>query len=176
MTASRLRASSCNSDPRDTPRAVGPSGPAPRAASRVSSPNGGPLTPRQTRFVAEYLIDCNATQAAVRAGYSAKTAYSIGGRLLKNVDVAHGIANGQAQVAVRHEFTLDEHMRTLERLRNVAEANGQLSAAIHAESLRGKAAGFYRPQFTFVGDLDSLPDAELQALADGRVPRTMCRL
>lgn len=142
----------------------------------VSSPQGGPLTPRQTRFVAEYLIDSNATQAAVRAGYSARTAYSIGCRLLKNVEVARGIAIGQAQVAVRHEFTRDEHMTTLERLRNVAEAKGQLSAAIQAESLRGKAAGFYTPQFTFLGDLDSLPISELRALADGRVPRTMTRI
>jgi phage terminase small subunit len=32
------------------------------------------LTPKQTRFVEEFLLDCNATQAAIRAGYSAKTA------------------------------------------------------------------------------------------------------
>jgi phage terminase small subunit len=41
---------------------------------------------RQTVFVAEYLKDFNATQAAIRAGYSAKTAYSIGQRLLKDVE------------------------------------------------------------------------------------------
>ncbi len=36
------------------------------------------LTPKQQRFVEEYVIDCNATQAAIRAGYSEKTAQSIG--------------------------------------------------------------------------------------------------
>ena len=36
------------------------------------------MTEKQKRFCEEYLIDCNATQAAIRAGYSAKTAYSIG--------------------------------------------------------------------------------------------------
>ena len=43
------------------------------------------LTPKQERFCAEYLVDYNATQAAVRAGYSEKTAGSAGNRLLKNV-------------------------------------------------------------------------------------------
>ena len=41
------------------------------------------LTPKQQRFVAEYLIDFNATQAAIRSGYSAKTACKIGGENLR---------------------------------------------------------------------------------------------
>ena len=44
------------------------------------------LTEKQILFCNEYLIDLNATQAAVRAGYSEKTAYSQGQRLLKNVE------------------------------------------------------------------------------------------
>ncbi len=42
------------------------------------------LTPKQARFVEEYLIDLNATQGAIRAGYSAKTAEVQGSRLLGN--------------------------------------------------------------------------------------------
>lgn len=45
------------------------------------------MNERQKRFCDEYLIDCNATQAAIRAGYSEKTAYSQGQRMLKNVAV-----------------------------------------------------------------------------------------
>ena len=45
------------------------------------------MNAKQRKFCDEYLIDCNAKQAAIRAGYSEKTAYSIGQRLLKNVDV-----------------------------------------------------------------------------------------
>lgn len=41
------------------------------------------MTDKQKRFCDEYLIDCNATQAAIRAGYSPKTAYSIGEENLK---------------------------------------------------------------------------------------------
>jgi len=43
------------------------------------------LTSKQEAFVREYAIDKNATQAAVRAGYSKKTAYSIGQENLKNL-------------------------------------------------------------------------------------------
>jgi len=42
---------------------------------------------KQKRFCEEYLVDCNATQAAIRAGYSKKTARAIGQRLLTNVDI-----------------------------------------------------------------------------------------
>lgn len=49
------------------------------------------MTEKQKRFVDEYLIDLNATQAAIRAGYSKKTAKSIGQRLLTVVDVKNHI-------------------------------------------------------------------------------------
>lgn len=49
------------------------------------------LTRKQQRFVEEYLIDLNATQAAIRAGYSAKTAGQGGGQLLKNIQIAAAI-------------------------------------------------------------------------------------
>ena len=49
------------------------------------------MTGKQKRFAEEYLVDCNATQAAIRAGYSEKTAYSQGERLLKNVEVQNYI-------------------------------------------------------------------------------------
>ena len=53
------------------------------------------LTPKQQRFVEEYLIDLNATQAAIRAGYSEKTADSIGLQLLRKTQVAEAIAGAQ---------------------------------------------------------------------------------
>ena len=49
------------------------------------------MTHRQELFIQEYLNSLNATQSAIRAGYSPKTAYSIGQRLLKNVEVLHAI-------------------------------------------------------------------------------------
>lgn len=49
------------------------------------------LNERQRRFIDEYIIDLNATQAAIRAGYSERTAYSQGQRLLKNVEIKSAI-------------------------------------------------------------------------------------
>lgn len=50
------------------------------------------MTPKQKRFCVEYLVDLNGTQAAIRAGYSEKTAYSQGQRLLKHVEIKDRIS------------------------------------------------------------------------------------
>jgi len=55
------------------------------------------FTPKKKRFFEEYLKDLNATQAAIRAGYSKKTAHSQGPRLLEDVDVANAIKNAQRE-------------------------------------------------------------------------------
>ena len=55
------------------------------------------MTLKQKQFIEEYLVDMNATQAAIRAGYSAKTAYSIGQRLLKNVEVSQTISSAMTE-------------------------------------------------------------------------------
>jgi phage terminase small subunit len=49
------------------------------------------LTPKEERFCYEYVLSLNATKAAILAGYSKKTAYSIGGRLLKKVEIQNRI-------------------------------------------------------------------------------------
>ena len=67
-----------------------------------------PLSDKQIAFVTEYVLDVNATQAAIRAGYSKRTAYSQGQRLLKNVEVARKIADYQKQSAKRNQVTLGE--------------------------------------------------------------------
>lgn len=53
------------------------------------------LTPKQQRFVEEYLIDLNATQAAIRSGYSEKTAKSIGQENLTKPDIQKAIEEAQ---------------------------------------------------------------------------------
>ena len=55
------------------------------------------LTEKQKRFAEEYLIDLNATQAAIRAGYSAKTANEQGSRLLANVSIQKAISKAIAE-------------------------------------------------------------------------------
>jgi hypothetical protein len=77
------------------------------AKSKFRLPNG--LTPRQARFVQEYCRDHNATQAAKRAKYSEKTAYSIGSELLHTPKVAAAIAKLTEERARRREAYAVEH-------------------------------------------------------------------
>lgn len=65
------------------------------------------MTPKQQRFVEEYLIDLCATQAAIRAGYSQRTAYSQGQRLLKNVEVHSAIAARTEERSERTQINAD---------------------------------------------------------------------
>jgi phage terminase small subunit len=76
-------------------------------------PNGK-LTPKQERFVAEYPKDLNATQAAIRAGYSAKTAEWIGPRLITNshvsVEIASRLAQRNERLQVDSDWVLREYV------------------------------------------------------------------
>ncbi|SAI62909.1 Terminase small subunit [Bordetella trematum] len=65
------------------------------------------LTNKQRRFVDEYLVDLNATQAAIRAGYSAKTAGQIGDENLKKPQIAAAIQEAQAERSERVQVTAD---------------------------------------------------------------------
>jgi phage terminase small subunit len=78
------------------------------------------LTPKQARFVEEYLIDLNATQAAIRAGYSKRTANKQGAQLLVNVNVAKVI---DAAKTARSEKIGADSEHVLQRLVCEAEAD-----------------------------------------------------
>ncbi len=74
------------------------------------------MTVRQTRFVEEYLIDLNATQAAPRAGHSPKTAYSQGQRLLKHPNVAEAIGAATQERTERLGLQADDVVLELTRI------------------------------------------------------------
>lgn len=79
------------------------------------------LTPKQRRFIDEYLIDLNATQAAIRAGYSEKTAYSIGLQNLKKLEIQAEIQKRRNRLQNKLEITQE---RVLQELAAIAFANG----------------------------------------------------
>lgn len=95
------------------------------------------LTPKQEAFVREYLIDLNATQAAIRAGYSEKTARSVGCENLTKPDVADAVAAAQAERAQKCEISalwvLNEAKATYMAARDV----DKLSEAVSALKLIG---------------------------------------
>ena len=74
------------------------------------------LTPKQIRFVDEYLVDFNATQAAIRAGYKAKTAHVIGAENLRKPKIAEEIARRQKDLQRRTEVSQDRVIRELARV------------------------------------------------------------
>lgn len=75
------------------------------------------MTPKQTRFVAEYLVDLNATQAAIRAGVPEKSAKTIGPRWLAHVGVAAAIAEGKAKQLEKADLSA---ARVLEEYRRIS--------------------------------------------------------
>lgn len=88
------------------------------------------LTPKQKRFVAEYLIDLNATAAARRAGYSAKTADRIGPELLGKTCVSEAIQQAIQEREKRTEITQDMVLRETAKLaffdiRKMFDKNGK---------------------------------------------------
>ena len=76
------------------------------------------LTPKQERFVQEYLVDLNATQAAIRAGYSEKTASRIGPELLVKTCISEAIQKAMKKREKRTEVTQDY---VITKLREIAE-------------------------------------------------------
>ena len=84
------------------------------------------MTPKQALFIQEYLIDLNATQAAIRAGYSKKTAKQIGQENLTKPDVKKAIDEAISERWKRTEITQDRVLKELARIafadpRNVFE-------------------------------------------------------
>ena len=71
------------------------------------------MTPKMQKFVDEYLVDLNATQAAIRAGYSKKTASSIGVSNLKKPEIQAAIQKRQKSAAEKLEITRERVLKEL---------------------------------------------------------------
>jgi phage terminase small subunit len=98
------------------------------------------LTPKQQRFVDEYLKDLNAAAAARRAGYSSKNARKIGHQLLGKTRLSEAIVAAKAERARRCKLSATWVIR---RLRKEATAKGSPSARVRALELLGKHLGMF---------------------------------
>lgn len=74
------------------------------------------LTDKQALFVKEYLVDLNATQAAIRAGYSAKNAGKIGSELLGKTRIVEALQKEREKLHARTEITAERTLREYARL------------------------------------------------------------
>jgi phage terminase small subunit len=118
------------------------------------------MTPKQERFVEEYLVDLNATQAAIRAGYSARTAREIGRENLDKPDIQAALQTAFAARSKRVEIDQDWVVRRLARiadldLRKLFTEDGVLRpihelpedvagaiASVHVVKRKGEAEGY----------------------------------
>lgn len=94
------------------------------------------LTPKQERFVQEYIVDLNATQAAIRAGYSAKTADRIGPELLGKTCVSEAIQKAMKKREKRTEVTQDYVIAKLREIVEKDASDGPDSELRYANKIR----------------------------------------
>lgn len=110
------------------------------------------LSEKQRRFVREYLQDCNATQAAIRAGYSPKSANVNGPRMLVNAGVAAEISRQQAEKVKQLDISAD---RVLKEVARIAFSDMRDYVEVTAKGVRAKP-------------MDELTDDQAAAVAEVR--------
>jgi phage terminase small subunit len=110
------------------------------------------MTPRQQRFVDEYLVDLNATQAAIRAAYSARTAEQQGPRLLGYAEIAEAVQSAQAERSQRVQITQDDVLRGLHKEATLIGDGSSHAARVSAWGLIGKHLGMFIERRQQVGE------------------------
>lgn len=98
------------------------------------------LTAKQQKFVEEYLIDLNATQAAIRAGYSVDTATEIGCENLRKPNISEVVAKAMAERSRRTGINQDRVVEELAKMAfvkitDIADANGRIKDGATDEDL-----------------------------------------
>lgn len=129
------------------------------------------LTPKQQRFVREYLIDFNATQAAIRAGYSAKTANVIAAQNLAKINIQAEIQRLGGKTAAKLEITRESVMQELAavgfaRVTDFVRVETEPTTRLGVHPLTGEIVslpGYC--QTVRITDTDDLPEEKAAALA-----------
>lgn len=115
------------------------------------------LTAKQERFCREYIIDLNATRAAIRAGYSEKTANRIASENLSKLDIQEKIRQLQQKIEARTEITQDKVLNELANI-GFAEPSKQIRVIdkIKALELLGKHLGIFTDKLQVKGDIKTI--------------------
>lgn len=104
------------------------------------------LTAKQQKFINEYLLDLNATQAAIRAGYSEKTAYSIGNENLSKPYIKIEIERLQKETATQLQITKEDLINDLIAIKNLCLTDPKvINNSIKAIEVINKMLGFNEP-------------------------------
>lgn len=111
------------------------------------------MTAKQEAFAIEYLKDKNATQAAIRAGYSAKTARSIACEMLARPDVQQFVRERQEEAAAKASITAESIAENLKEI--AANPLAKDADRIRAYELLGKYVGMFTERVEMKGQLDT---------------------
>lgn len=111
-------------------------------------------------FVSEYAISGNATEAAKKAGYSARTAYSAGQRLLKNVEVLGEIKKVQNEALAKAELSVTDVVKLV---KDIATKGKNETVRLRAMDMLLKYLGAYSDDMKLISKMN---DFEIGKLAD----------
>jgi hypothetical protein len=136
------------------------------------------LNTKQLRFVDEYCISHSAADAARKAGYSVKTARSIGHELLTKPDVQEAVQARQATTALELGVTRQQVLSDLLEAIQTARLQGNPGAMIQGARELGKLMGFYSPELVEIhmstndavlkARYEAMSDEELMSVIDGK--------
>ena len=111
------------------------------------------LTDKQQIFCKEYIVDLNAKQACIRAGYSEKTAEQQASRLLRNVKVKSEVERLKAIREKKVELTAEKVLKDIERVREKAEGSEQFNVSLKASELQGKHLAMFTEKHKVDGEI-----------------------
>ena len=123
------------------------------------------LTPKQKAFVREYKKNGgNGTQAAIKAGYSEKTARKIAAENVTKPVIREALEKEEKKLQEKYEYTIDDMVRELDDVKMKADAEQNRQAQIKAIELKGKAFGLFidRQEITGKDGKDLIPVIEVQ--------------
>lgn len=120
-------------------------------------------------FCQEYMVDLNATQASIRAGYSQKTAKEIGCENLTKPNIQAEIQRLQAKRVKRVQLTADKVLEDIERVRGKAENSEQYTVSLKASELQGKHLAMFTERQQIEGEL-KMPSVNIQLSDDAEKP------
>lgn len=112
------------------------------------------LTPKQKQFCKEYMIDLNATQAAIRAGYSKKTAHSIGDENLRKPAIQAELQKQMDKRAEKTGRTAEDVLRDIQEIKSRAMDENDHKNALKALEMEGKHLGMFTDRVINEGNLN----------------------
>jgi len=137
---------------------------------------GGPISAKRDRFVLEYCLDQNGTQAAIRAGYAPGSAYTTASRLLRNAQVRAALAERRAEIGEKLDLDRQKVIGQILEAIDMARVQADPATMLKGWAEIAKMLGFYEPERKkidvsvsakrLVDQFEAMSDAELLRIVE----------